>query len=185
MAEAAAENRATPVRRGGKMKRVTGMVAMMDTLAIYEQFRAVLGEERAKGFAQTFGTMIEEAKNAATKEDSGSSANHSRAAHRDSSRDLTGPRSKTSSGPMFWPAARWMPPQRMWWGKCHTRPMPAMLSGRHAGPAFCERPSFQPWGWSPARRCSPRRWRMLENRGCEFGPTDVSWMVSQRDSGVS
>ena len=42
---------------------------MMDTLAIYEQFRAVLGEERAKGFAQTLGTMIEEAKNAATKED--------------------------------------------------------------------------------------------------------------------
>jgi hypothetical protein len=45
------------------------VVAMMDTLAIYEQFRAVLGEERAKGFAQTLGTMIEEAKNAATKED--------------------------------------------------------------------------------------------------------------------
>jgi len=45
------------------------MVAMMDTLAIYEQFRSVLGEERAKGFAQTLGTMIEEAKNAATKED--------------------------------------------------------------------------------------------------------------------
>ncbi|MFM9194243.1 MAG: hypothetical protein ACKOWG_00580 [Planctomycetia bacterium] len=45
------------------------MVAMMDTLAIYEQFRAVLGEERAKGFAQTLGTMIEEAENAATKED--------------------------------------------------------------------------------------------------------------------
>jgi hypothetical protein len=45
------------------------MVVMMDTLAIYEQFRAVLGEERAKGFAQTLGTMIEEAKNAATKED--------------------------------------------------------------------------------------------------------------------
>ena len=45
------------------------MVAMMDTLAIYEQIRAVLGEERAKGFAQTLGTMIEEAKNAATKED--------------------------------------------------------------------------------------------------------------------
>ena len=45
------------------------MVAMMDTLAIYEQFRAVLGEERAKGFAQTLGTMIEEATNAATKED--------------------------------------------------------------------------------------------------------------------
>lgn len=45
------------------------MVAMMDTLAIYEQFRTVLGEERAKGFAQTLGTMIEEAKNAATKED--------------------------------------------------------------------------------------------------------------------
>jgi DNA repair exonuclease SbcCD ATPase subunit len=42
---------------------------MMDTLAIYEQFRAVLGEERAKGFAQTLGTMIEEAKNTATKED--------------------------------------------------------------------------------------------------------------------
>lgn len=42
---------------------------MMDTLAIYEQFRSVLGEERAKGFAQTLGTMIEEAKNAATKDD--------------------------------------------------------------------------------------------------------------------
>ena len=45
------------------------MIAMMNTLAIYEQFRAVLGEEKAKGFAQTIGTMIEEAKNAATKED--------------------------------------------------------------------------------------------------------------------
>ncbi len=45
------------------------MVVMMDTLAIYEQFRAVLGEERAKGFAQSLGTMIEEAKNAATKDD--------------------------------------------------------------------------------------------------------------------
>ena len=45
------------------------VVVMMDTLAIYEQFRTVLGEERAKGFAQTLGTMLEEAKNAATKED--------------------------------------------------------------------------------------------------------------------
>jgi polyhydroxyalkanoate synthesis regulator phasin len=45
------------------------MVALMDTLSIYEQFRASLGEEKAKVFAQTLGTMIEEAKNAATKED--------------------------------------------------------------------------------------------------------------------
>jgi len=45
------------------------MVILMDTLAIYEQFRSVLGDEKAKGFAQTIGTMIEEAKNAATKED--------------------------------------------------------------------------------------------------------------------
>jgi len=41
----------------------------MNTLMIYEQFRAVLGEEGAKEFAQTLGTMFEEAKNAATKED--------------------------------------------------------------------------------------------------------------------
>jgi chromosome segregation ATPase len=45
------------------------MVAFMDTLSIYEQFRASLGEEKAKVFAQTLGTMIEEAKNAATKDD--------------------------------------------------------------------------------------------------------------------
>ena len=45
------------------------MVALMNTLMIYEQFRAVLGEEGAKGFAQTLGTMFEEAKSAATKED--------------------------------------------------------------------------------------------------------------------
>lgn len=45
------------------------MVPLMNTLAIYEQFRAVLGEDGAKGFAQTLGTMIEEAKNAVTKED--------------------------------------------------------------------------------------------------------------------
>ena len=45
------------------------MVALMNTFAIYEQFRAVLGEDAAKGFAQTLGTMFEEAKNAATKED--------------------------------------------------------------------------------------------------------------------
>jgi len=45
------------------------MVALMDTLSIYEQFRAVLGEEKAKVFAQTLGAMIEEAKNAATKDD--------------------------------------------------------------------------------------------------------------------
>ena len=45
------------------------MVALMNTLMIYEQFRVVLGEEGAKGFAQTLGTMFEEAKNAATKED--------------------------------------------------------------------------------------------------------------------
>jgi prefoldin subunit 5 len=41
----------------------------MDTLSIYEQFRVSLGEEKAKVFAQTLGTMIEEAKNAATKDD--------------------------------------------------------------------------------------------------------------------
>lgn len=45
------------------------MVALMNTFAIYEQFRSILGEERAKGFAETLGTMFEEAKNAATKED--------------------------------------------------------------------------------------------------------------------
>lgn len=45
------------------------MVAVMNTLAIYEQFRTVLGEERAKSFAETIGTMIEDAKNTATKED--------------------------------------------------------------------------------------------------------------------
>jgi hypothetical protein len=45
------------------------MAALMDTLSIYEQFRAALGEEKAKVFAQTLGTMIEEAKNAATKDD--------------------------------------------------------------------------------------------------------------------
>jgi hypothetical protein len=41
----------------------------MDTLSIFEQFRAALGEEKANVFAQTLGTMIEEAKNAATKDD--------------------------------------------------------------------------------------------------------------------
>ena len=45
------------------------MVALMDTLSIYEQFRAALGEEKAKEFAQTLGRLIEEAKNAATKDD--------------------------------------------------------------------------------------------------------------------
>jgi hypothetical protein len=45
------------------------MVALVDTLSIYEQFRAALGEEKAKVFAQTLGMMIEEAKNAATKDD--------------------------------------------------------------------------------------------------------------------
>jgi chromosome segregation ATPase len=45
------------------------MVALMDTLSIFEQFRSSLGEEQAKLFAQTIGTMIEEAKNAATKDD--------------------------------------------------------------------------------------------------------------------
>ena len=45
------------------------MVAMMDTLAIYEHFREVLGEDKAKAFAHTLGRMIEEAKNAATKDD--------------------------------------------------------------------------------------------------------------------
>ena len=45
------------------------MVALLDTLSIYEQFRAALGEEKAKEFAQTLGRLIEEAKNAATKDD--------------------------------------------------------------------------------------------------------------------
>lgn len=45
------------------------MVELMDTLALYEQFRGALGEEGAKRVAQTIGTMIEEAKNAATKRD--------------------------------------------------------------------------------------------------------------------
>ena len=45
------------------------MVALMNTFAIYEQFRSILGEERAKGFAEALGKMFEEAKNAATKED--------------------------------------------------------------------------------------------------------------------
>ena len=45
------------------------MVAIMNTLAIYEQFRAVLGDEPARRFAETIGTMIEEAKNSVTKDD--------------------------------------------------------------------------------------------------------------------
>jgi hypothetical protein len=45
------------------------MVAVMNTFATYEQFRMVLGEERAKDFAETIGKMIDDAKNAATKED--------------------------------------------------------------------------------------------------------------------
>jgi len=45
------------------------MAALMNTFAIYEQFRTVLGEDAAKGFAQTLGTMLEEARNAVTKED--------------------------------------------------------------------------------------------------------------------
>jgi hypothetical protein len=45
------------------------MVALMDTLALYDQFRTLLGEEGAKRFAQTIGTMIEDAKNAVTKRD--------------------------------------------------------------------------------------------------------------------
>ena len=45
------------------------MVTLMNTFLIYEQFRTVLGEEGAKGFAQTLGTMFEEARNAATKDD--------------------------------------------------------------------------------------------------------------------
>ena len=45
------------------------MVALMNTFAIYEQFRSILGEERAKGFAEALGKMFEEAKNAETKED--------------------------------------------------------------------------------------------------------------------
>ena len=45
------------------------MVAIMNTFAIYEQFRTVLGEVRAKDFAETIGKMIDYAKNAATKED--------------------------------------------------------------------------------------------------------------------
>lgn len=45
------------------------MVAVLNTFAIYEQFRSVLGEERAKDFAETIGKMIDDAKNAATKDD--------------------------------------------------------------------------------------------------------------------
>lgn len=45
------------------------MVVLMDTLALYEQFRGVLGEEGAKRVAQTIGTMVEDARNAATKRD--------------------------------------------------------------------------------------------------------------------
>jgi hypothetical protein len=45
------------------------MAAVMNTFALYEQFRTVLGEERAKDFAETIGKMIEDAKNSATKED--------------------------------------------------------------------------------------------------------------------
>jgi hypothetical protein len=45
------------------------MVAIMNTLAIYEQFRAVLGDEPARRFAETIGTMVEEAKNSVTKDD--------------------------------------------------------------------------------------------------------------------
>jgi len=41
----------------------------MDTLALYDQFRTLLGEEGAKRFAQMIGTMIEDAKNAVTKRD--------------------------------------------------------------------------------------------------------------------
>ena len=39
------------------------MVALMNTFAIYEQFRSILGEERAKGFAEALCTMFEESKN--------------------------------------------------------------------------------------------------------------------------
>jgi len=46
-----------------------GIVALMDTLALYDQFRTLLGEEGAKRFAQMIGTMIEDAKNAVTKRD--------------------------------------------------------------------------------------------------------------------
>lgn len=45
------------------------MATLMNTFAIYEQFRTVLGEDAAKGFAQTLGTMLEEARNSVTKED--------------------------------------------------------------------------------------------------------------------
>jgi len=45
------------------------MAAVMNTFALFEQFRTVLGEERAKDFAETIGKMIEDAKNSATKED--------------------------------------------------------------------------------------------------------------------
>jgi hypothetical protein len=45
------------------------MAILMDTLSIFEQFRDALGEDKAKVFAHTLGTMIDEAKNAATKED--------------------------------------------------------------------------------------------------------------------
>jgi hypothetical protein len=51
------------------ISEIVRMVALMDTLALYDQFRALLGEEGAKRFAQTIGTMIEDAKNAVTKRD--------------------------------------------------------------------------------------------------------------------
>ena len=51
------------------IQETTPMVTLMNTFLIYEQFRTVLGEEGAKGFAQTLGTMFEEARNAATKDD--------------------------------------------------------------------------------------------------------------------
>lgn len=41
----------------------------MNTLAIYEQFRTLLGDEPARRFAETIGTMIEEAQNVVTKDD--------------------------------------------------------------------------------------------------------------------
>jgi hypothetical protein len=53
----------------GTISEIVRMVALMDTLALYDQFRTLLGEEGAKRFAQTIGTMIEDAKNAVTKRD--------------------------------------------------------------------------------------------------------------------
>jgi prefoldin subunit 5 len=43
--------------------------AFMNTLAIFEQFRSLLGEEAARNFAATLEGMLDEARNSVTKED--------------------------------------------------------------------------------------------------------------------